>query len=78
VVAVGGYLLGSEGVTLAGLVSRYATVTIGVLVVLFIAPQAWHTWREWRASKARRGMPAPVVPAPAVSGPGGDGLEPPA
>jgi membrane protein DedA with SNARE-associated domain len=78
VVAIGGYLLGSEGVTLAGLVSRYAMVTICVLVVLFIAPQAWHTWREWRASKARRGMPAPVVAAPAVSGPAGDGLEPPA
>ena len=78
VVAIGGYLLGSEGVTLAGLVSRYAMVTICVLVVLFIAPQAWHTWREWRASKARRGMAAPVVAAPAVSGPAGDGLEPPA
>jgi len=77
VVAIGGYLLGSNGVALAGLVSRYATVTICVLVVLFIAPQAWHTWRERRASKATRGLPAPVVPAPAVSGPGGDGLEPP-
>jgi hypothetical protein len=80
VVALGGYLLGSTGVTLAGLVSRYALVTICVLVVLLIAPQAWHSWREWRASKAaaRRGMPAPVMPAPAVSGPGGEGLEPPA
>jgi len=82
VVALGGYLLGSAGVTLAGLVSRYALVTICVLVVLFIAPQAWHSWREWRAPKAaaRRGMPAPVVPAPAapvVSGPGSDGLDPP-
>jgi membrane protein DedA with SNARE-associated domain len=79
VVAMGGYLLGSTGVTLAGLVSRYALVTICVLVVLLIAPQAWHSWREWRASKAaaRRGIPAPVVPAPAVSGPGGDGIEPP-
>src|SRR5499427_4503789 len=79
VVAVGGYLLGSDGVTLAGLVSRYAMVTICVLVVLFIAPQAWRSWREWRAAKAAatRGMPAPVVPAPAVSGPGGDGIDPP-
>jgi len=77
VVAAGGYLLGSNGVALAGLVSRYAMVTICVLVVLFIAPQGWHTWREWRASKARRAMPAPVVPAPAVSGPGADGIDPP-
>ena len=79
VVAIGGYLLGSTGVTLAGLVSRYALVTICVLVVLLIAPQAWHTWREWRASKAaaRRALPGPAVPAPAVSGPGSEGVEPP-
>ncbi len=71
VVAVGGYLLGSEGVTLAGLVSRYAMVTICVLVVLLVAPQAWHSWREWRAGKAaRRAMPLPAVPAPAMPGPG--------
>jgi membrane-associated protein len=69
VVAFGGYLLGSEGVTLAGLVSRYATVTIAVLVVTFIAPQAWHSWREWRAGRAARGgVPAPPVPAPASDG----------
>jgi membrane-associated protein len=79
VVALGGYLLGSTGVTLAGLVSRYALVTICVLVVLLIAPQAWRSWREWRVAKAAatRGMPAPVAPAPAVSGPGGDGIDPP-
>ena len=79
-VALGGYLLGGTGVTLAGLVSRYALVTICVLVVLMIAPQAWHSWREWRVSRtaARGGMPTPVVPASAVSGPGGDGLDPPA
>ena len=76
-VAMGGYLLGNTGVTLAGLVSRYALVTICVLVVLLIAPQAWRSWREWRAAKAARGVPAPVVPAPAVSGPGGDGIDPP-
>jgi len=79
VVALGGYLLGSTGVTLAGLVSRYALVTICVLVVLLVAPQAWHTWRELRASKAaaRRGLPAPAVAGPAVSGPGGDRIDPP-
>jgi membrane protein DedA with SNARE-associated domain len=79
VVAMGGYLLGSTGVTLAGLVSRYALVTICVLVVTLIAPQAWRSWREWRVAKAAatRGIPAPVVPAPAVSGPAGDGIDPP-
>ncbi len=69
VVAFGGYLLGSDGVTLAGLVARYAAVTIAVLVVTFIAPQAWHSWREWRAGRAARGgVPAPPVPAPASDG----------
>jgi len=79
VVALGGYLLGSTGVTLAGLVSRYALVTTCVLVVTLIAPQAWRSWREWRVAKAAatRGIPAPVVPAPAVSGPAGDGIDPP-
>jgi membrane-associated protein len=69
VVALGGYLLGSDGVTLAELASRYATVTIIVLVVMLIAPQAWHSWREWRAGKASGGVvPAPPVPAPASEG----------
>src|SRR5262249_5493366 len=73
VVAMGGYLLGSTGVTLAGLVSRYALVTICVLAVLLIAPQAWHSWRERRPSKAaaRRGLPEPAVLAPVGAGPVG-------
>ena len=68
IVAFGGYLLGSDGVTLAELVSRYATVTIIVLVVTLVAPQAWHSWREWRAGRAARGVPSPPVPAPASEG----------
>jgi len=68
VVAFGGYLLGSNGVTLAELVSRYATVTIIVLVVTLVAPQAWHSWREWRAGRAARGVPSPPMPAPASEG----------
>ena len=68
VVAFGGYLLGSDGVTMAQLVSRYATVTIIVLAFMLIAPQAWHSWREWRAGKASRGAPASPVPAPASEG----------
>ena len=70
VVAFGGYLLGSDGVTLAELASRYATVTIVVLVAMLVAPQAWHSWREWRAGKAAAtgGVAAPPVPAPASEG----------
>lgn len=69
IVAFGGYLLGSDGVTLAVLASRYATVTIIVLVVMLVAPQAWHSWREWRAAKASPArVPTPPVPAPASEG----------
>jgi len=71
VVAIGGYLLGSDGVRLAELASRYAIVTVCVLLATLIAPQAWRTWREWRAARAaaRRGVPPPGVPAPAGDGP---------
>ena len=51
VLATGGYLLGSEGVVLAGLASRYALATVGVLIVAMIAPPLWHSWRERRARK---------------------------
>jgi membrane-associated protein len=50
--AVGGYALGSEGVRLATLASRYALVTVCVLVIAMIAPPLWHSWRERRARKA--------------------------
>jgi len=78
IVALGGYLLGSDGVTLAVLASRYATVTIIVLVAMLVAPQAWHSWREWRAGKAAAtgGVPAPPVPAPAVPAPASEGMDP--
>jgi membrane protein DedA with SNARE-associated domain len=49
--AVGGYLLGSEGVALANLASRYAFVTVCVLVAAMITPPLWHSWRERRARK---------------------------
>ena len=49
--AVGGYLLGSEGVTLATLASRYALVTVCVLVAAMVVPPLWHSWRERRARK---------------------------
>ncbi len=64
--ATGGFLLGSEGVTLANLASRYAFATICVLVAAMIAPPLWHSWRERRARKPPAGQAAP----PAAGYPG--------
>lgn len=50
-----GYLLGSDGVRIADLVSRYALVTIGVLLVAAAAPQVWHTWRQRRGRRGGAG-----------------------
>ncbi len=71
--ALAAFLPGGASVAVyaaAGWASRYATVTIIVLVAMLVAPQAWHSWREWRAGKAtaRAGVPAPPVPAPASEG----------
>jgi membrane protein DedA with SNARE-associated domain len=46
-----GYWLGSDGVALANLVSRYAFVSICVIVAALIAPHVWHSWRDRRAGK---------------------------
>jgi membrane-associated protein len=51
-----GYWLGSDGVAMANLISRYAFVSICVIVAVLVAPHAWHAWRDWRAGK-----PQPVV-----------------
>jgi len=56
--AVGGYWLGSDGVALANLISRYAFVSILVIVAALIAPHAWHSWRDRRASKPQTGQTA--------------------
>lgn len=40
-----GYILGDDGVRAANLVSRYALITIIVLVVLAIVPHIWHMAR---------------------------------
>ena len=58
--ALGGYLLGSEGVTLANLISRYAIVTVCVLVAAMIAPHLWHSWRDRRARKPPASETAPL------------------
>jgi membrane-associated protein len=57
--AVGGYLLGSEGVALAELASRYALGTVCVLIAAMIAPPLWHSWRERRARKLLAAQTAP-------------------
>lgn len=53
-----GYWLGSDGVALANLISRYAFVSIGVIVAALIAPHVWHSWRDRRAGKAQTGQTA--------------------
>jgi len=64
--AVCGYWLGSDGVVLANLISRYAFVSICVIVAALIAPHAWHSWRERRAGKLGQATPR----AEPGSGPG--------
>lgn len=53
-----GYLLGQQGVVLAGLVSRYALLAICLPLLAVIVPHAWRAWRR----RARR-APAPAVQA---------------
>jgi membrane protein DedA with SNARE-associated domain len=70
--ATGGYLLGSEGVILANLASRYAFATVCVLVAAMIAPALWHSWRERRARKPPAGQaatPAAGYPGSVAGGP---------
>jgi len=76
--ASGGYLLGSEGVTLANLASRYAFATVCVLVAATIAPPLWHSWRERRARKPPVGQAAPTAasyPGSVAGGPPAPGAE---
>jgi membrane protein DedA with SNARE-associated domain len=76
--ASGGYLLGSEGVTLANLASRYAFATVCVLVAAMIAPPLWHSWRERQARKPPVGQAAPTAagyPGSVADSPPGPGAE---
>ena len=55
-----GYILGNDGVRAANLVSRYALITIIVLVVVAIVPHAWHVARARPpAQPDGDGQPAP-------------------
>jgi hypothetical protein len=49
-----GYLLGTDGVAAANLVSHYALATIIGLTAFAIAPHAWHALRARRASASDR------------------------
>ena len=57
-----GYILGDDGVRAAGLVSRYALITIIVLVVVAVIPHAWHVARA-RPSAQPDGDGQPAPPA---------------
>jgi membrane protein DedA with SNARE-associated domain len=50
-----GYILGDDGVHAANVVSRYALITIIVLVVLAVVPHAWHVIRNQPAATAGAG-----------------------
>jgi membrane protein DedA with SNARE-associated domain len=55
-----GYILGDDGVRAANLVSRYALITIIVLVVVAVVPHAWHVARARPpAQPDGDGQPAP-------------------
>jgi membrane protein DedA with SNARE-associated domain len=55
-----GYILGDDGVRAANLVSRYALITIIVLVVVAVVPHAWHVIRAQSAAQPPGdGPPAP-------------------
>jgi membrane-associated protein len=60
--AVLGYMLGSNGVAAANLVSHYALAAITGLTAIAIAPHAWHALRSRRASLARSGSAVPGQP----------------
>jgi len=45
-----GYLLGGDGVAMAGLVARYALLAICLPALISIAPHAWRAWRSSRAA----------------------------
>jgi hypothetical protein len=73
--AVLGYVLGSNGVAAANLVSHYALASIGGLTAIAIAPHAWHALRSREASLARPGACLPRssslgrCPGPAAGSP---------
>lgn len=54
--------LGPSGVAAANLASRYALVATIALLVIAVAPHAWHVRRTWRARR-RELAPAPVADA---------------
>jgi membrane-associated protein len=49
-----GYLLGSKGIAMADLVSRYGLASAAVLAAVMVAPHAWRAWRTKAMSRRRR------------------------
>ena len=62
--AVGGSLLGNDGVMVANLASRYAAATVCALTAAMIAPPLWHSWQQRRARKRLAGQTAPAAGCP--------------
>jgi membrane-associated protein len=59
-----GYILGDDGVRAANLVSRYALITIIVLVVVAVVPHAWHVIRAQSAAQQAAQPPGDGQPVP--------------
>jgi membrane protein DedA with SNARE-associated domain len=62
-----GYVLGPTGVTAANLVSRYALITILVLVALTVVPHAWHVIRSRTPARPAVDGETPVPAADLVT-----------
>jgi membrane-associated protein len=61
-----GYLLGRDGVVMAGLISRYALAAICASILAAAAPYAWRAWRR----RARAAVAVvPVTAAGTAAGP---------
>ena len=48
ILATCGYLLGSRGIAMADLVSRYGLASVAVLAAVMVAPHAWRAWQARR------------------------------
>jgi hypothetical protein len=64
-----GYLLGSQGVAMAGLVARYTLLAICLPAFIAIASHAWCAWRR-STREAAAASAALVVTSPIAAPPG--------
>jgi membrane-associated protein len=56
-----GYLLGSSGVAMAGLMSRYGAASAGMLMIMALAPYVWHARRRQRGTGRGRPLPGQIT-----------------